>query len=587
MSSLRVPSLDTEGGLSKASHARSSPQPSLAENSANVETLSGNPPPTQGVFMTPENDSFYKSYSYSDLNSTAQDIRLIHVFKNEQCDLIQCEFLPQSSLRQVSGSYHALSYCAGDPSNAESVLLQGIKFNVFANLNHALEKTLAVWESKYPEEKCILWVDQICINQRSNAERSHQVGLMRDIYTNSRETFICLSTADQSDTSSNGLDWFKEFGKAYQPSHRSSPRYELQDFLWKSASNSNFLKGWASFYELVQCPWWRRAWVHQEFICSPSAIFMYRDSTISSTHTLFLMFLCQMLHMHQITKRLVRLEMSWLEKTGMTNGDANPLREMHQRNMRASSSLEAVKLLLNAKESWRGDEDIKKVLARSRHCRSSDPRDRIFAFLGLTYPGYGIEADYSKSNTLDATNLHTAKKILEFDRHLEILIFAVRATRRSVSTLPSWVPDWASAESLEDGLFPPFGGGDMQFQKDAIGSSVIHTSTGDNSAVLRVQGLQIDTLEKVLPKRAQHLPGWDFETARGYTVKCRHLARHGDELWMLMGSRWPFILRPWDGEYKVVSDVGNRVYQKKIIGFEEILGRMRDGRETLSIIDLC
>ncbi|EEU41666.1 uncharacterized protein NECHADRAFT_87610 [Fusarium vanettenii 77-13-4] len=552
MSGQRVTSVDTEGDLGE--DARSSLQ-RLPEGS--VETPSGNSLSTQGIFATPENDSFHQLYTYSDLDSTAQDIRLIHVFQDEHCDLIQCEFLPQSSLQEAIGSYHTLSYCAGDPLETETVLLQGIKFNVFANLKHALEKTLSVWKSKYPEEECVLWVDQICINQRSDAERSHQVGLMRDIYTNSRRTFISLSTADSSETSSNGMDWLKELAEAYQPSGEFPTREDqLRDILERNIPNSSFLEGWTSFYDLVQCPWWRRAWIHQEFICSPSVIFMYHDSTIFSAHTLslsFLLFLRQTLQSSQITAYLDCLGRARPEETRLTNGDGNPLREVRERNTRALDSLKAIELLLNANESWKGDEDLKKVLARSRHCRSSDPRDRIFAFLGLAHPGYGIEADYSKSNTLDAAITHTAKKILGFDRHLEVLAFSVRVAKTRPNVLPSWVPDWASTEILEHGHFAPLPGLDKQFQNDAVGSLVIHTPTDDSNFVLQVQGLQIDTLDRNWLTWMERLSNWDFVTAQGYTVRCRPFARDGDELWILMGSKWPFILRPCDGGYMVVT----------------------------------
>ncbi|WAO96605.1 HET domain-containing protein [Fusarium falciforme] len=486
MSDQRVTSLDTDGGLGETSRDRRPLQPLLAKGSASVKKLSSNPPPSQGIFATPENESFYKLYSYSDLESTEQDIRLIHVFKDEHCDLIQCEFLPQSSLREASGSYHTLSYCAGDPLKAEPVLLQGIKFNAFANLQHALEQTLSLWKHKYPQEECVLWVDQICINQRNDAERSHQVGLMRDIYTNCRGTFISLSTADSYETGSNGMDWLRELAEAYQlPGTFQARRDKFWCILQENISNYNFFEGWYSFYELFQCPWWRRAWIHQEFICSPSATFMYHGSTIFSTHTSFLLLLCRTLSAFGIIGFLV-LEAERSKKTRVPKIDRDLVLEICARNERARDSLEAVQLLLDSKETWRGDEDLKKVLAGSRHCRSSDPRDRIFAFLGLAHPGYGIETDYRKSNTLRATIIHTAKKILEFDQHLEMLAFAVRTIIVRPGVLPSWVPDWASTMILEDGHFARLPGQDKQFQHDAIGSSVIHPSTDANNVFLRV-----------------------------------------------------------------------------------------------------
>ncbi|KAI8650759.1 HET domain-containing protein [Fusarium keratoplasticum] len=604
----RVISLAPEGDSGEAPRARRPPrlrralQRLLAEDieRTRVEKPSRSPPPTQGIFATPENDSFRRSYSYSDLDHTAQDIRLVRVFKDCHCNLIQCEFLPQSSLQEASGRYHTLSYCAGDPLKTKPILLEGVQFNVFSNLYHALEKTLAIWN---PGGECILWIDQICINQHNDAERSHQVGFMRDIYTNSRGTFISLSTADTGGTGPNGLDWLKEFDEAYEAYRRGgakhkvlfdissafrSPRNIVQHILQENLSSPAFMEGWASFYDFVQCPWWRRAWIHQEFICSPKAIFMYHDSTILSSRTSFLLLLCQVLQDFRIDDYFYHLATRYRARA--TKGDRDRLIEVYKRNMHASDSLKAIELLLNSKTTWRGDEDLKKVLAGSRHCRSSDPRDRVFAFLGLAHPGYDVETNYGKSNTLDAIILHTAKKIFEFERDLEILAFAVRTTKARLGVLPSWVPDWASTEILEDGHFAELPGQDKQFRHDAIGSSVIQLSPDANNVVLRVRGLHIDTLERHLPVWANAFYDAAFVTIRGHTVRSRSFAQEGDELWMLMGSKWPFVLRPCANGYMVISEAENidlsaRPAEK--IHSDEILSRMRKGLERLRIIYLC
>ncbi|KAJ3459578.1 hypothetical protein MRS44_015651 [Fusarium solani] len=534
MSDQRVTSLTTEGRPGEAPHTRRPLQQSLAEGPTSARTLRRNPPPTQGIFATPENDAFYKLYSYSNLDSTQQDIRLIHVFKDEHCN----------------------------PSKTKPILLQGIKFNVFANLNHALENTLAAWKSNYGG-KCILWVDQICINQKRDAERSHQVGFMRDIYSYSLGTFISLSTADKDNTVPNGLSWLKELEEAHQSCwwankdrfpkfDKSGPPYSITEHIVRqNLSDPTFMKGWASFYDLVQSPWWRRAWIHQEFICSFDVIFMYHDSTISYEDTSFLLFFCQVLQDLQIDNYLFRFIARTREKTGVTRGEGERLMEVCKRNKCAIDSLKAIQLLLNSRKTWRGDEDLKKILVGARHCRSSDPRDRVFAFLGLAHPGYGIKPNYSKSNTLDATLIHTAKKILEFDLHLEMLAFAIRVTKRRARTLPSWVPDWASTKILDDGNFAPLQGSDEDFRYDAIRLSAIHVSIRGNYAVLSVQGLQIDTLDQHLQRGSPPFYDWEFATAQGHSVRCRSVAQQGDELWMIMGSKWPLILRRCDRGYMV------------------------------------
>jgi len=54
------------------------------------------------------------------------------------------------------------------------------------NLHAALQR---IRDVQQPVE---IWVDSICINQKDLAERSSQVGLMRDIYEGSEEVVIWL-----------------------------------------------------------------------------------------------------------------------------------------------------------------------------------------------------------------------------------------------------------------------------------------------------------------------------------------------------------------------------------------------------------
>ncbi|PMD26939.1 hypothetical protein NA56DRAFT_549644, partial [Hyaloscypha hepaticicola] len=86
--------------------------------------------------------------------------------------------------------YHALSYCAGSSKNVSKVPIDGIMFNAFANLEHAIHCALKSWNSRFPDKELLLWADQICINQKDVAERSSQVRMMRDIYLRSQDAII-------------------------------------------------------------------------------------------------------------------------------------------------------------------------------------------------------------------------------------------------------------------------------------------------------------------------------------------------------------------------------------------------------------
>lgn len=107
---------------------------------------------------------------------------------------LACELVDQVSLGTANGRYIALSYSAGDPGNTKQIMVNGFLFNVFANLEHALE-CVRKHQTKESDEKFLIWADQICIDQSNVEERSQQVQFMPEIFQNSGSVFACLSTA--------------------------------------------------------------------------------------------------------------------------------------------------------------------------------------------------------------------------------------------------------------------------------------------------------------------------------------------------------------------------------------------------------
>ena len=85
------------------------------------------------------------------------------------------------------------------------------------------------------------------------------------------------------------------------------------------------------------------------------------------------------------------------------------------------------------------------VLARFRSSNASDPRDKIFALLGLCSETLGLKSDY----TLPVKDVYIdcAKRIIDNDKNLDLLcqgpweVSASNAERRT--DLPSWTPDFS------------------------------------------------------------------------------------------------------------------------------------------------
>ncbi|KAF2433960.1 hypothetical protein EJ08DRAFT_582897, partial [Tothia fuscella] len=77
--------------------------------------------------------------------------------------------------------YEALSYTWGPGAIIGHVKINNTVFPVSQSLLIALQQIRRDQETLAMPRK--LWVDAVCINQSDNAEKSHQVMLMREIYS--------------------------------------------------------------------------------------------------------------------------------------------------------------------------------------------------------------------------------------------------------------------------------------------------------------------------------------------------------------------------------------------------------------------
>lgn len=234
-----------------------------------------------------------------DLDPESDNIRLLRIKppdpENIERALIECDLLDGVSLASHRGKYTTISYSAGDPHDIEIITVNGYSFNAFANLGHALRQARHFWKDRFDEQELLLWADQICINQSSHLERSHQVQLMGDIYSASAQVLVSLSTEHDI---GGGIAWLEQISPGLSKAVISKAvlskavlsktaiqrlsgdedfDYEdpAHEFLYEGWVNEGFHLGWHAFVRtFLASSWWSRAWVRQEFFRSPVAYFM-------------------------------------------------------------------------------------------------------------------------------------------------------------------------------------------------------------------------------------------------------------------------------------------------------------------------
>lgn len=97
-------------------------------------------------------------------------------------------------------SHSALSYAWGNPLVSRQIAC-GIdeSLSVTANCYDALQQLRLSFRTR------TLWIDSICVNQANEEEKSHEVSLMRDIYSQAKKVYIWLGKGNQ--LSDYVMDW--------------------------------------------------------------------------------------------------------------------------------------------------------------------------------------------------------------------------------------------------------------------------------------------------------------------------------------------------------------------------------------------
>jgi hypothetical protein len=213
------------------------------------------------------------------LDFEKKEIRLARVDFGNAGGQWTCKLIENVSLVSLDLKFAAVSYCAGSARNTRPVLVNGIVFNIFANLGHALDSITCYWQKNYQGRECLLWIDQICINQSNRRERERRVAMMRDIYQNAADTLICLST-EKSPPQTDAFKWMRNVDGPSASDYSDSERsYKM--YFCNRLEDESFVAGWRSMYDVLVCPWWSRAWVAQELVCSSRPLFLFGSETIS------------------------------------------------------------------------------------------------------------------------------------------------------------------------------------------------------------------------------------------------------------------------------------------------------------------
>ncbi|KAF2964775.1 hypothetical protein GQX73_g8797 [Xylaria multiplex] len=283
--------------------------------------------------------------------------------------------------------YNAVSYCWGSlPTDQALVLVDGSTVPITSKVARILRVTLSRTRCK------AIWLDAVCINQKDPVEKVQQIRLMPGIYHHATSVEIHLDAGRPSIQVVNGPN--SRDISSNSAFHAGMLRPNDSYSAWTPYTNEEII-------EIMWSPWFERAWVIQEYCYSRAANFHYKG---------------------------IMASLLFLEKVYGWGVDLAFGRIEDHDGKRAFRRM-----------------PLKDVLCRFYHCKATDPRDKVLAFLGLATGELlkKITADYERTPT--ALYLDAMKTMIQQSTDYALFGFAGIASRRPLfkddPDIPSWLPD--------------------------------------------------------------------------------------------------------------------------------------------------
>jgi hypothetical protein len=230
------------------------------------------------------------SFQYEPLQH--DQIRLLRLSDNSNSEpayiLESFDFITEYKRPHTLPSYNALSYTWGPPNPTRTISLNGMSFEVRENLASFLDHNrngitiLDENDRRLSHRIKYLWIDQLCIDQSSQEEKSHQVQRMAQIYTRANEVTVWLGAEDDDSGTAMRLladTWYIDISP-------HGPRSSFGADIWQTMKRKNedslqrLSNNRRSIERLLCRSYWSRLWVVQEFVlardlvlaCGPCAI---------------------------------------------------------------------------------------------------------------------------------------------------------------------------------------------------------------------------------------------------------------------------------------------------------------------------
>ncbi|KAI8941941.1 hypothetical protein NX059_000055 [Plenodomus lindquistii] len=438
------------------------------------------------------------------------------------------------------------------------VELSGHSVEVTSNLHAALQRL------RDPNKRRTIWIDQLCINQWDLKEKSSQVAMMREIYKGCTRCLIWLGEIPNA----NKTYAFKHaeavftFIKTVAAVERR-PLKELPD-LFEDTDDGRLTRFAFEDFAMYGNSWWSRIWTVQEAIIPSSALLLWGPLCVNRGE---IMAASQML-------RSGRMHLYF-------SPEFMRCRTQHYKLLR--HLLYPVRGFLHSSNNDDGPLDI---LMRWRHRSATDPRDKVYALMGLI-PNSALPSAQICDYEIDAGSLfsNVTADLIRLEGGLRPFLGSCEMPH-TILRLPTWAIDFSTTNRVGKHQLKWWNHTHRYRQFRAAGKRILRVSHMENSNVVKLAGCVvdevIDVMETLTVDADETISNHKLHDA---IMQCRELASQyykaqllGDEY--VAGGSWASAFwRTMLGDLLMSETPIGRAKAHHAQAFEEIVQRLKENME--------
>lgn len=279
-----------------------------------------------------------KRFKYQPLDSCRQEIRVLRIRAFDPFDSgIHCDL---KHVRLEKSNYVCLSYTWGSPTPQEAITVNARRVHIGASLYAFLLRARAMEITDW------LWIDAICINQKDNNEKGHQVRVMKDIFSLAKHVLVYPGETSQD------IDDLLVDPVLLRMKHVSDPQ------LISEPRRAHLI---SVYNEVRNLAYWSRMWIVQEILLAKVVLVI-------------------------IDNHLV--EWSDFSRTICPAAFWSPENE---------DSPSGIRALLDNRDGWDDPRTIGRLLHSFRENKCLVWHDRVYALIGMMDVPLNFAIDYKRS----------------------------------------------------------------------------------------------------------------------------------------------------------------------------------------------